>query len=113
MFVPSKAGSSGRPPTVTVWSTAPAESSFRRAFPFRSVTQMLAPSNSMPNGLLKLPGTVVTDHGIVAPGVTIETEPDVFAVQTRAPSKAMPVGPPPRLFATVVTAPAGCAGSIM
>ena len=34
--------------------------------------------------------TVVTVHGSEAPGVTIETEPPLFAVQIRAPSKAIP-----------------------
>src|SRR5262249_12489155 len=36
-----------------------------------------------------------------------------FAVQTRAPSNAIPFAGPPRFVATVVTAPAGCAGSIV
>ena len=57
--------------------------------------------------------TVVAVHGVVAPGVTIETELPELAVQTRAPSKAMPKGVFPRLLATVVTAPAAWPGSIM
>ena len=111
MFVPSKAGCSGRFDGHGL--DAAGRISLKRPLPFRSVTQMLAPSKRMPIGLSKSPETVVTAHGVVAPGVTMDTEPDVFAVQMRAPSKAMPRGPAPRLLVTVVTAPAGCAGSIM
>src|SRR5262249_20289837 len=48
MFVPSKTGNSGLEPTVTVWSTAPAPSSFRRVPGVVSVTQTFAPSKSAP-----------------------------------------------------------------
>src|SRR5215831_6658192 len=57
--------------------------------------------------------TVVTVQGIDGPGVTIETDcPLTWASQILAPSKAMPLGLPARLLATVVTAPAGWLGSI-
>jgi hypothetical protein len=58
--------------------------------------------------------TVVTVHGSVVPGVTMETEPGAppLAVQIREPSKAIAIGEFPRLVATGVTAPAACAGSI-
>jgi len=56
--------------------------------------------------------TVVTVHGIVAPGVTIETEVPL-AVQTRAPSKVSIWGPAGMLVATVVTAPAAWLGSML
>src|SRR5262249_27880734 len=56
--------------------------------------------------------TVVTVQGGEAPGVTIETDPEKFAVQIRDPSKAIPTVPFPRLLATVVTAPAAWRGSI-
>ena len=55
---------------------------------------------------------------MVAPGVTIETEPEPgdwsarFVVQIRPPSNAIHAGLSPRVVATVVTAPAGWLGSI-
>ena len=57
---------------------------------------------------------VVTVQGVVAPGVTIDTEPEPerFVVQIRLPSNVIPLGSPPRLVATVVAAPAGWVGSI-
>src|SRR5262245_17042196 len=58
--------------------------------------------------------TVVTVHGIVAPGVTIETDPGgpTLPVQIRPPSKPTPKAWSPSVLATVVTTPAGCDGSI-
>ena len=54
--------------------------------------------------------TVLAVHGIVAPGVTMETVPFKSADQMRAPSKARAAGEDARL-ATVVTAPGGSLGS--
>ena len=55
----------------------------------------------------------MTVHGIVAPGVTIETELPKLAVQIRDPSKVRVEGIASRLLATVVTAPAAWVGSIL
>src|SRR6266545_5962604 len=64
-------------------------------------------------GNVKPVPTVVTGQGTPAAGVTIETEgPLPLAVQKRFPSKVRSAGVSPRLLARVVTAPAGCAGSI-
>src|SRR5688572_20825566 len=54
--------------------------------------------------------TVVTLAGLRE---TMETEPRLLAVQMREPSKAMPRGESPKELETVVTAPAGCVGSII
>ena len=54
----------------------------------------------------------MTVQGIEACGVTIETEPPWFAVQSLAPSKAIAPAPLPRLLATAVAAPAAWPGSI-
>ena len=57
---------------------------------------------------------VLTGQGMEAAGDTIETEgPTRFVVQKFDPSKARPIADPPRLLATVVTAPAACVGSIL
>jgi hypothetical protein len=103
---------------VTVWRIAPEELSFRSVPARMSVVQMLVPSWRTPYGTLNPREIVVTVHGRVAPGVTIETEPEsgdpsaTFVVQIRPPSKAIPVEVFPSVFATVVTAPAGWLGSI-
>src|SRR6476469_4763043 len=106
MLVPSKAGWSGDAPTVTVRTTAPAGSSFRSVPALKSVTQTFDPSKTAPSSRLNPAVTVVTVHGIVAPGVMRETVPDWFAVQIRLPSNAIPSGMLPRLGASVVSAPA-------
>ena len=61
---------------------APAASSLRSLL-FPSVTQTAVPSKTAPCGPKNPAVTVVTVHGIEAPGVTIETEPIPFAVHTR------------------------------
>src|SRR5580704_15828111 len=67
----------------------------------------------MPFGLAKPAVTVVTGYGVVACGVMIDTEaPKSWVVQRLVPSKAMALGPLPRLLAAVATAPGGWAGSI-
>src|SRR5262249_41577655 len=112
MFVPSKTGCTAPTATVTVCLIAPLESR-RRRVPPPSVTQVFVPSQRMPTGFEKPSVTVVTLHGSVAPGVTIDTDPPEFAVQIRDPSKVIPAGSTPRPSVTVVTAPAGWVGSIM
>src|SRR5262245_63341304 len=107
MLLPSKIGCCGVEPTVTDIRMVPPLSSFFRK-PL-SVTQTFAPSKRAPTGRLNPVVTVVTVQGMDAPGVMIETdfvENDWLAVNTRAPSKAIPVGLPPRLLATSVTLPA-------
>src|SRR5580765_789076 len=66
----------------------------------------------MPWGLPKPAATVVTVQGSVAPGVTIEMLPPIFAVQRRLPSNAIGCGRFPRFDAIVVTAPTDWDGSI-
>src|SRR5262249_53316532 len=113
MLEPSKTGCCGVPPRVTVWRMAPAPLSLKRLPAVWSATQMLAPSKTTPVGSEKPVVTVVAVHGIEAPGVRIEMDDDCgLVVQTFAPSKAMPVDPPPSVLATVVTTPAGWLGSI-
>src|SRR5262249_5350186 len=56
--------------------------------------------------------TVVTVHGIEAPGVTIEALPSKLAVQMRAPSNALLSASPPRPLETVFTTPAAWVGSM-
>src|SRR5262249_26293298 len=127
MFDPSKAGYWGPKPTVTDWRIAPEALSLTSvpgdtkpsgrkgegtlAGGEVSVTQTLLPSKMAPKTAPKPVVTVVTVHGTVAPGVTIETEAP-FVVQTCDPSNVIPNPPAPPRVATVVTAPAGCAGSI-
>src|SRR5262249_22308979 len=72
---------------------------------------MFAPSKTIPRSAVNPVVTVVTVQGIVAPGVTMETDPLVLAVQIRLPSKARPVVPSPGV-ATVTAAPAAWLGSI-
>src|SRR5215813_5373720 len=128
MFDPSKAGCWGVKPTVTDWRIAPEALSFTSvpgelkpsgregegplAEGTASVIQTLLPSKTAPMTAPNPVVTVVTVQGGAAPGVTIDMELP-FAVQTRAPSNAIPFAGPPRFVATVVTAPAGCAGSIV
>src|SRR6187549_3397797 len=64
----------------------------------------------MPMGRLNPVETVVTTVGLRE---TIETELSSLAVQSREPSKAMPKEPTPKVLDKVVTAPAGCVGSII
>src|SRR5262245_30828238 len=92
-FDPSKAGYSGPFPTVTVARIAPAPSSLKTFCAVLSVTHTLDPSKTIPVGPANPAVTVVTLHGMVAPGVTIEIEWSMaLAVQNFAPSKAMPTG---------------------
>src|SRR5262249_44023433 len=88
MFEPSKIGRPGEVPTVTVWRMTPAGSSLKTKLV--SAAQTLPPSKRMPATAEKPAVTVVTRHGIVAPGVTMETEPGAprSPVQILEPSKA-------------------------
>src|SRR5580765_4764375 len=61
--------------------------------------------------------TVVTDQGVEAPGVTIETEPvpmslPTLETHTRTPSNARPCGFVPRFDATIEGCPLVWVGSI-
>src|SRR5262249_37840361 len=88
MFVPSKTGCFGEVPTGTVCAIPPAALSLKSEAALSSVTHTLAPSKRAPLGLVKPEVTVVTVQGMVAPGVTIETEGTTVgaATQKRDPS---------------------------
>src|SRR5262249_61811707 len=92
------------------WRIAPPESSFRSVPAPKAVTQTFEPSKRAPRSWKEKPAvTVVTVHGMEAPGVTIDTEPPLarLAVQMRCPSKTASSGRPPGWLATVVPPPAG------
>src|SRR5262245_18571735 len=111
-LTPSKRMSRGPRPTETDRLMAPAESSLWTLDSLPSVTQMLDPSNSMPNGEKNPVLTVEVLQGIEAPGVVIETLPWLLADQNRAPSNVSCWAPFPRAVETTVTAPASWLGSI-
>src|SRR5262249_30286344 len=97
---------------VTVWRIAPAASRRKILSATSSVTQTLLPSQRIPVGSEKEAATVVTLQGIVAAGVTIETDDARLADQIRDPSKVSAPEESPRVLETVVTTPAAWLGSI-
>src|SRR5262245_8386662 len=91
MWVPSKVIGNDAPerwPTLTVWRTTPEAS--RRAIVQlpASEIQTSCPSNTIPDGTCKPSENVFTGQGAVVAGEMVETEPALFAVQSRAPSNA-------------------------
>src|SRR5262245_6497696 len=88
MFVPSKTAYLGPRPAVTVVRMTPLASSLNTLPAAGSTVQTFDPSKTFPQGLVNPVVTVATDHGIEAPGVTIDTDPPpLLAVQNFAPSK--------------------------
>src|SRR5262245_29728108 len=66
----------------------------------------------MPAGWLKAPTIVLVTTEPSGRKLTLENPPPAFAVHILAPSKAMPRGVSTNSDVRVVTAPAGCWGSI-